>query len=296
MIPAPVIYCVTAIDASPVTQCAVEFFYALGFDFSTWKDEETKQVKYTVYCQDLAHSEEVRKQLIDLQPEWHEYGVDLVEIELGQIKKEDWSESWKIHFKVMQISPRIVVRPSWEQYTPSAGQHVMVLDPGMSFGTGQHATTKSCIAAIDEFTENAEAPLSFLDAGCGSGILSIAAHMLGCRPVRAFDIDADVIPIARENAQKNGIPDSELDLAVSSLLDYPAGRQYDIVAANILSSALIEGKKHLVSLVKPQSILILAGILTTEYPNVRREFEELGCKELSNSTEREWTGGVFRVP
>ena len=175
---------------------------------------------------------------------------------------------------------------------------MIVLDPGMSFGTGQHATTKSCIAAIDRFT--AEFPAgqtpSFLDAGCGSGILSIAAHALGCAPVDAFDIDPDVIPIARENAQINGIPDAELALSVSSLLDFKPGRTYDIVAANILSSALIEGREHLVSLVKPGGILILAGILTTEYPTVRDAFAALGCVELGNSTEREWTGGSFRTP
>ena len=198
----------------------------------------------------------------------------------------------------MVVSPRIVVRPSWESYTPEPGQHVIVLDPGMSFGTGQHATTKSCIAAIDRFTSEFPAgqTTSFLDAGCGSGILSIAAHALGCAPVDAFDIDPDVIPIARENAQINGVPDSELALSVSSLLDFKPGRTYDIVAANILSSALIEGREHLVSLVKPGGILILAGILTTEYPAVRDAFAALGCVELGNSTEREGTGGSFRVP
>ena len=105
-----------------------------------------------------------------------------------------------------------------------------------------------------------------------------------------------MIPIARENAQINGIPDSAIALSVSSLLDFKPGRTYDIVAANILSSALIEGREHLVSLVKHGGILILAGILTTEYPTVRDAFAALGCVELGNSTEREWTGGSFRVP
>lgn len=296
MTPESIIYCVIANDISEDTGCAVEFFYALGFDFSTWKDEETQKVHYTIYCSDYDNSVQVRDQLVALQPEWHTYGVDLDDIRLGEIKKEDWAESWKIHFKTMVISPRIVVRPSWEEYDPQPGQSVIVLDPGMSFGTGQHATTKSCIAAIDAHTANAVEPLSFLDAGCGSGILSIAAYKLGCRPVCAFDIDPDVIPIAKENAGINGIPADEYETAVAALLDYPNTRRFDIVAANILSSALIEGREHLVSLVKPDSILILAGILTTEYPTVRKAFEELGCVELSNSTEREWTGGVFRTP
>ena len=302
MNPAPVIYCVTVEDTSDNPEGAAELFNALELDFSSWRDEETKHVRHTVYFpgdSGEADAAAFRERLeTNLIPMWREFGVELEDPRTAEIRKEDWAESWKIHFKTMVISPRIVVRPSWEQYAPEPGQHVIVLDPGMSFGTGQHATTKSCIAAIDRFA--AEFPAgthpSFLDAGCGSGILAIAAHALGCAPVDAFDIDPDVIPIARENAQINGIPDAELSLSVSSLLDYRPGRTYDIVAANILSSALIEGREHLVSLVRHGGILILAGILTTEYPTVRDAFAALGCVELGNSTEREWTGGSFRVP
>ncbi len=297
MKPQPIIHCVTILDCSNVPGCAVEFFYALELDFSTWKDEESGQVRYTIYCRDEGHAKQVATRIKEILPIWQEYGVVLDEIRLDQIKKEDWAESWKIHFKPIEVSPHIVVKPSWESYPELPGKHVIVLDPGMSFGTGQHATTKSCIAAIDRFvSESREKNLSFLDAGCGSGILFIAAKLLGCYDVRAFDIDPDVIPIACENAKVNHIDSTQFQIQVAALLDYPNDTKFDIVAANILSSALLEGKEHLVSLVKPDGILILAGILATEYDNIRNAFQAMGCKELSNSAEREWKGGVFRTP
>ena len=168
----------------------------------------------------------------------------------------------------------------------------------MSFGTGQHATTKFCLKAIDLFTAvDVGEPRSLLDAGCGSGILSIAAWKLGCRPVRAFDIDPEAIVIAKENAGKNGIGESELPFATAPLNSYdPEGMAFDIVAANILSSALIAGSAKLLSLVKPRGHLILAGILDKEYGSVKAHFESLGCKELVSEAEREWRGGAFSIP
>ena len=135
-----------------------------------------------------------------------------------------------------------------------------------------------------------------LDAGSGSGILAIAACKLGCTRVDAFDIDPDTIAVARENAGKNGIADSELTLAAASLMEFESDTQYDIVAANILSSALLAGKEKLLSFCKPGTHLILAGILDTEYQKVKEAFESTGCcVELCNVLEKEWRGGTYLV-
>ena len=293
-------YCVIMTDNSEIKGAAAELLAAFDYNISSWKDEESQIVKHTIY---FTSDEEGRAGLEFLKQEsskWKEFGIDLSDFQYTIIQKEDWAESWKLHFKTMVLSPRLVIKPSWEKYTPLPGQQVIILDPGMSFGTGQHATTKSCLLAIDEFTCEARAQgrtLSFLDAGSGSGILSIAAVKLGCSPVRAFDIDPDTIQIARENARTNGIRDEELDLQTSSLEDYDnKDFLFDLIAANILSSALISGRRKLLSMVKPGGKLILAGILATEYEQVKDSFEELGCKEIKSVQEKEWRGGSFLVP
>ena len=288
--------CVIAVDASDSPEAACELLNVLEADFSSCTDEKTKIAIHTIYCANGENPEEIVRRLAALADAWKEAGVRFSEIRVDAIRREDWAESWKIHFKPMIVSPRLAVRPPWEEIEAAPGRRTIVLNPGMSFGTGQHATTRFCLAAIDDFSASRPERLSFLDAGCGSGILAIAACKLGCGPVRAFDIDPDAIPIARENARENGVPDADLELAVSSLLDYPADMRFDFAAANILSGALIQGADRLLSLVKPGGRLILAGILSSEYPVVRACFEKRGCKELSSATEQEWTGGVFQTP
>ena len=128
-------------------------------------------------------------------------GLDLAPV-TGTIPDEDWKLSYRKHFKTEVISPRLVVRPPWEAFTPAPGQKVLTLDPGIAFGTGQHPTTRACLDAIDALAaENADR--SFLDVGCGSGILSIAAALEGFRDVRGFDNDPDAVRNANENARSS---------------------------------------------------------------------------------------------
>lgn len=288
--------CVVAVDASDSPETACELLNLLEMDFSSCRDEKTKVSTHTIYCSNGEDPNETARRLADLAKQWADAGVRFSEIRIEEILRENWAESWKAHFKPMIVSPHLAVRPPWEEIEPAPGRRTIVLNPGMSFGTGQHATTRFCLAAIDDFVSSRAERASFLDAGCGSGILAIAACKLGCGPVRAFDIDPDAIPIARENARENGIPDSDLELRTSSLLDYPNADRFDFAAANILSGALIQGADRLLSLVKPGGVLILAGILASEYPVVESCFEKCGCKELSSASEQEWKGGVFQTP
>jgi len=297
MKPEEKLYCVSMRDDSDTEGAAAELLAAFEYNISSWRDEETKIIHHTLYFLTPAEADEAFDFVQKEAENWRTFGVDLQDFRRAELKKEDWAESWKIHFRTIVISPRLAIRPSWEKYDAEPGQVVLTLDPGMSFGTGQHATTRSCLAALDQFMqENGGRAMSFLDAGAGSGILSIAAYKLGYRPVAAFDIDPDTVPVARENAQVNGIPDDGLPFDVASLEGYDCKMQYDVAAANILSSALIAGKKKLLSMVKPGGKLILAGILGTEYPDVRKEFEALGCVQLFSVAEKEWCGGSFAVP
>ncbi len=291
------LHCLSFDDLSETPGAGAEVLAAFDYQISTWTDAETKAVKHTLYFPSSGEADEAAAILAGQTPQWEAFGVVLANPLRSSLKKEDWAESWKIHFKLMEVSERLAIKPSWVEFQPKPGQKVVVLDPGMSFGTGQHATTKSCLKAIDLFAAEAKAPLSMLDAGCGSGILAIAARKLGCEPVEAFDIDPDAVKIARENCRINGIADAELPMATASLEAFDAkGRRFDIVAANILSSALLAGKETLLSFCVPDGKLILAGILEKEYPAVKEAFEKLGCVELFAETGREWRGGAFRVP
>ncbi len=292
------LYCCSMSDASETPGAAAELLSALGFDLSTWTDAETKAVRHTLYFQDEAAAKKALEAIVPQSKGWMGFGVVLSDFRLDTLKREDWAESWKIHFKAMEISPRLAIKPSWVELKPKEGQAVVELDPGMSFGTGQHATTKFCLMAIDRFAaEKPGGKLSLLDAGCGSGILSISAFKLGYRPVSAFDIDPDAVAIAKENVSRNGVGPESIGVATSSLVGYsPEKGAFDVVAANILSSALLEGRGKLLSLVKPGGRLILAGILSTEYEKVKAAFEESGCEELFSGVEAEWRGGAFRVP
>lgn len=283
-------------DFSETEGAGAELLGAFHYDMSSWRDEESGEIRHTLYFQTEKEAADALSILRVRTTEWEKYGIRLDSFQSLTLKKEDWAQSWKIHFKTMEISPRLVIKPSWESVEERPGRIVLTLDPGMSFGTGQHATTRFCLEAIDKFAGTGGTPLSFLDAGSGSGILSIAAFKLGFCPVTAFDIDPDSIPVARENAEVNGIAEDGISFETASLDSFRPGRRFDVAAANILSHVLIAGRDKLLSLVKPDGILILAGILDSEYPAIRERFKHAGCEELFTRGEKEWRGGVFRTP
>ena len=295
-----IIYCCSLADHSGCREAAPELLTALGYDLSSWKDEESGKIRHTLYFMTPEEAQNAKRFLEENAPSYKDFGVVMDDFVLGEVKKEDWAESWKIHFKPMVISPRLAIAPSWSDFKPGEGQVLITLDPGMSFGTGQHATTKFCLSAIDKFSqeliEKGNVDFKMLDAGSGSGILFIAASKLGAAKADAFDIDPDTIEVAKENAAINFVPEEKYSVKACSLMEFSSENQYEIVVANILSSALIQGKEKLLSCCMDGGVLILAGILHTEYEKVRAEFESTGkCSQLYSFQEQEWRGGAFRV-
>ena len=134
-------------------------------------------------------------------------GIDIgtARIQVKKVPARDWSESWKRHFKPLDLGPRLLVKPTWSRRAPKKTQALVVLDPGLSFGTGQHATTRFCLEQLVALRDPENASQSMLDVGTGSGILAIAAVKLGYRPVDAFDFDADCVRVANENTELNGV-------------------------------------------------------------------------------------------
>jgi len=226
-------------------------------------------------------------------------------IEIAKIKREDWAESWKKHFHPIEIGHSLLVKPSWSKRRPRKNQSVVILDPGLSFGTGQHPTTSFCLGEIARLQAVAAVPgrsnrrlrsaattKSFLDIGTGSGILAIAAAKLGCQPVHAFDFDPESIRVAKANAQVNGVA-AKLKITRGDVTKLKGKTPFDLVCANLISNLLIAERERIVAQVKHDGLLVLAGILASEFSEVQRAFEACGLKLVAAKTENEWRSGSF---
>ncbi|MBQ3315011.1 MAG: 50S ribosomal protein L11 methyltransferase [Kiritimatiellae bacterium] len=210
------------------------------------------------------------------------------EIKSEEVAEEDWRFSYRRHFKTELVSPHILVQPEWERLA------VIKFDPGLAFGTGRHETTKACLQYIDELAPatNHEPRPSFLDMGCGSGILSIAAAKLGYAPVRGFDVDPDAVAASRENAAKNGVEAEFFRHALGGRGQGPL-ESADLVVANILGPLLIRFADEIVPCVKRH--LVVSGILNELYPEVLAAYEARSFREVSRKTIGEWTTGLLEV-
>jgi len=214
-------------------------------------------------------------------------------ISVTQIPPEDWAESWKRHFKPMEIGKVLLLKPSWIKKRPKKGQAVVVLDPGLSFGTGQHATTEFCLQEIVR-NANTSRRQSLLDIGTGSGILAIAAAKLGYKPVSAFDFDPEAVRVARANTQTNGaLPNIRIFQDDVTRLPTRTKWRYDFICANLISDLLVAERKRIVAQLSPGGILVLAGILKKEFAEVQREFEKSGLKLVRAKNKKEWRSGSF---
>jgi ribosomal protein L11 methyltransferase len=215
---------------------------------------------------------------------------------LRRVKDENWAESWKRHFKPIAVGDALLVKPSWSRQSARRGQSVVVLDPGLSFGTGQHATTGFCLRELAR-RRRADARQSFLDMGTGSGILALAAAKLGYEPVAAFDFDPDAVRIARANARRNRVA-QRLRIRRQNLEQLPlrAERTFDVVCANLIATLLITQSRRITARVAPGGCLVLAGILDTQFPTVRRHYERAGWRLVRTRREKEWRSGTFMLP
>lgn len=214
-------------------------------------------------------------------------------LKVSPIPRENWAESWKRHFKPLEIGRSLLLKPSWLKRKPKRGQALVVLDPGLSFGTGHHPTTAFCLRQLVRMRKP-EQTKSVLDIGTGTGILAIAAAKLGYSPISALDNDPAAVRTALANAHKNRVKEKlhvkRQDL--TRLQSRPVGR-YDIVFANLISTLLIAEKLRITAQTKPGGTLVLAGILNKEFQCVQSAFEQLGFRLVARKCEKEWTSGAF---
>jgi len=205
-------------------------------------------------------------------------------------EEKDWQTFWRTHFKRRQIGASLELIPVWEKdHHAAAGRHAILIDPGLSFGTGDHFTTRFCLEMMDElFAENV--PDSMLDVGTGSGILSIAAAKLGCPGIYAVDHDEYSLTQAAENIKLNQVA-ARVELAPCDITKAPPRGQYPFVCANIYGNLLIKVAHHLVK--NCRGYLILSGILQQEEEQVAQAFLAQGGREIIRDGGGEWTGLVF---
>jgi ribosomal protein L11 methyltransferase len=198
-----------------------------------------------------------------------------------------WREGWREFFKPSRVGQRLVVRPPWEEFDAKAGDVVLTLDPGLAFGTGTHETTRLVLAQIDARVLPGQ---RVLDVGCGSGILAIAAAMLGARELIAIDVDDDSVNATNENAQKNGVAEH---IQASRLPVAHVTERFPLVLANIEARVLIPMAPDLIARVAEGGTLVLSGVLRDQADQVRAAYAPLTL--LEQPAEGEWVALVLRA-
>lgn len=200
---------------------------------------------------------------------------------LSRLKDEDWAETWKLHFKPLHIAEKLWILPPWEKVPE--GELAVVIEPGMAFGTGGHATTALCLEGLVDVIGRRPGT-QVLDVGCGSGILGIGARKLGAGRVVMIDNDPLAVQIAAENAASNGCPESE---TAGTPID-EMEETFPVVVANILAITLIDLVDPIASTVEQGGELLLSGILTTQAEDVEKAYESRGFRLKERRTQGDW--------
>jgi ribosomal protein L11 methyltransferase len=209
----------------------------------------------------------------------------------------DWAEEWKRGLEAIEVSPRLLVRPSFVSCPVAPGQHELVVDPGQAFGTGGHASTRLTLEWIDALAGSLPAGGRMLDVGTGTGVLALAAIRLAEMQVIAFDLDPLAAEAARENAEANGV-DSGLSLYTGPLEALePVG--FDLVVANLLKSEMLPLIAGIAERTRPGGHAIFAGLLASEADEVRGAleavgFEPAGVREADDANGDRWTALLMR--
>jgi ribosomal protein L11 methyltransferase len=264
---------------------------------TVYTDEETKATWVSIYCRKIPGTRKRAALKTGLQT-IRRSGLEVApgRISVRQVAREDWTQSWKRHFKPVSIGSQLLVTPGWVRHRRRKNQAVVVLDPGLSFGTGNHPTTRFCLRALVAGRKVGHAQ-SFWDVGTGSGILAIAAAKLGYGPVEAIDLDPVAVRTARENARRNGVQ-RRVRVARRDLERLPReGRErYDLICANLVANVLLAQRERILNRLRPGGKLVLAGILKSEFGRVRREYARAGLKLVQDTTDGEWRSAAFVLP
>lgn len=249
-------------------------------------EADRTHAKISVFIPELrspAESEMFIKQRLD------DIGIEY-ELSHSGIKEEDWADSWKQYYKPIKTGKRLVIVPVWETYEKEEGETIVLMDPGMAFGTGTHETTRLCSGFVEEHTTDG---CSVLDVGCGSGILAIAAAKLGAGKCFACDIDPVAVRVAKENTVLNDTPNVQCE--VSDLLKQAEKVEggYDVVVANIVADVVMRLAPDVGEFLAPDGVFIVSGIIEERANEVIEALDKEGYKVSEERYENGWYAAVM---
>ena len=213
------------------------------------------------------------------------------ELTVSERSEEDWASAWKEHYRPLRASERVVIRPPWFEYEEQPGDIVLILDPGMAFGTGMHPTTRLSLMQIERSVHSGQ---SVFDVGTGSGVLALAAARFGAEAIDAVDVEPMAIRVATRNLELNDAT-GEIRLNVGSA-DWALGKIYDVVIANIIARVLISIADDLVAAIKPGGLLLLSGVIEPKETETRDRFDALGMELVERRQIEDWISLTYRAP
>ncbi len=243
----------------------------------------------------LDGTEEAKKQQI-AEGLWHfsSLGAHFVgELRTRVVDEQDWANAWKDYYHVTHIGERLVIRPSWREYTPKDSEVVLTLDPGMAFGTGVHPTTRMCLEQVEQ---RVQPGMRVMDVGTGSGILALAAAKLGAATVYTIDNSSVAVESAKANAAMNDL--NEKIIVVLGVLDeVEAARQagqYDLVVANIIAHVIGSIAPQLAQVMAPAGLLVVSGIIEARRPDAQEPLLAAGLELVDEVKTDDWLALVLR--
>ena len=246
----------------------------------------------------LGDNEQGEQELMALKEELNNLKNDDADVDLGSldlsvniVDDEDWANNWKQFFKPFEVGEKLLVKPTWESVENKGDRIVLEIDPGASFGTGQHFTTQLCLEQIEKYIKP---EMEVLDMGCGSGILSIASILLGAKQVVGVDIDENAVRIARENALVNNIREDKFLVYCGNVIederlqDVIGFNKYDMIVVNIIADVIIEMSDCFPKFLKQGGILITSGIIEKYVDKVKDALVNLGFEIKETIQKEDW--------
>ena len=218
-------------------------------------------------------------------------------LETDKVNEEDWANSWKQYYKPFTVGEKLIIKPTWEEVPDPGSRKILEIDPASSFGTGQHHTTRLVMELLEQQIKGGE---HLLDLGCGSGILSIAALLLGANSVTMTDVFQNAVTTASENVEQNGFDKSHYTAFCGNITDDPdlrrrIGTGFDIITANIVADVIISMAPFFRSFLKENGTLIVSGIITERLDEVKAALSENDITIESITEKEDWNAILCKV-
>ena len=258
-------------------------------------EEKKQETRVKVYVTDNADGAEmlagIRASMLELK-DYDKDGIfGRLEISLDNVNEEDWANNWKQYFHPLKIGEKLLIQPEWEPITEETDKMVFSVNPGMTFGTGSHYTTRLCLEELEKLITPG---CVMADMGCGSGILSVISLMLGASHATAVDIDPNAVHIATDNAKRNNVDTENYRVLAGNILTDEkllaeiSDRKYDVIAANIVADVIIAFAPVVAPMLKDDGVFITSGIIEDRKEDVESALKEAGFNIKYIKQDKDW--------